>query len=507
MICVFISILSSITAFSHKPTLQSHPMSTRRQSKRNKKATNKNTRNKNNVGSPPVKRRKLSNNKHNSNKPALSPASSCSTSSTSPSPDHHIALGVLTLIANAKQGFSDTLIVFHSTLVTLLYKTTSKGQVVTAIWGDGSGDVQQPIWPLEWSTAQAQLQNFVGQSFLVTGSTTARHLAVAQTQYNKGISKYELKGFTRTQMSSVEEARYLETASLTLNPVKLDRLTEDYDGPTKFDIVAKIVSCTVHDYKYGPSVKLTIADDMAQKTVFVSVQAFDDSALSEDGVVIIKNNSLKQSATGYTNIVVGYLVPLAVCADFYSDQIAEFNELEVAGAAARYEFVESEYLECSVKKHMQKLRKLESDVVNVTNKTVNLELVGKYGKVYHEMQFCCLLNAGEAVYLGDDRCKKLKGSALEEAERQGTGKMCFSLKVEFKCLGEGKKLKDLLLWSEAATQLVGMTASDFDKLSETEKEETFDALTGQEFRVYCSVQYKAANYGKLQLRVCKIEEL
>ena len=69
------------------------------------------------------------------------------------------------------------------------------------------------------------------------------------------------------------------------------------------------------------------------------------------------------------------------------------------------------------------------------------------------------------------------------------------------------KHKELKLLMSNHWQLKRFPASEFDELSETEKEKTFEALKKQQFRVYCSVQRNTDKYGNLKQRVCKIEEL
>ena len=215
---------------------------------------------------------------------------------------------------------------------------------------------------------------------------------------------------------------------------------------------------------------MVIADETSQTTVFISEQDWQDCKLSIDTCVILKQCTAKLN-DGYVNINIGVIVPAFVTRVFYAATVADFGKVVIPDHSAEPPFVEAEYVECSVKKHNQKLRALKPQTQNGDSKTLDLEVLGKYAKVYHEMTFMAMLNPADVVYQGSvSTGKKLKGLDLENAKKAGHAVQHFwSVNAEFRCISLGNKIKVAMLWKEPAEQLmVGLTA---DQLAERREHE------------------------------------
>ena len=436
-----------------------------------------------------------------------SPVSSCASSaSNSPSPSNRAQL---TLIEEAKSGFVEKLIEMKVVLIAIIKRHTHKGAVMTAVYADQTGDIQQVIWADQWYRYRPSLLGNLGEAFTVTGST--RNLkGVTRPPFNRGTGRFELaKNWTVTAMSSVEQGSfYKKLKTLSLRPRKLADVTKETIGE-KFDLVVKVVSYTDHNYKHGPTKKVTIADETAQTTVFIGEQDWQDCKLSIDTCVILKQCTVKLNE-GYLNINIGVIVPASVTRVFYADTIADFGKVVIPDHNAEPPFHEYEYIECSVRKHNQKLRALKPQTQNGDSKTLDLEVLGKYAKVYHEMTFEALLNPAEVVYEGlVSTGKKLKGLDLENAKKAGHAVQHFwSVSAEFRCISLGNKTKVTMLWKESAEQLLGgLTADQFSERTEHEQAEVFAELTGKKYRVHFLVQSKTDKYGRLRQRVCQIEKM
>ena len=436
-----------------------------------------------------------------------SPVSSCASSAAnSPSPSNRTQL---TLIEDAKSGFVDKLIEMKVVLIAIIKRNTIRSSVTTAVYADQTGDIQQVIWEDQWYRYRQSLQGNLGEAFTITGST--RNLkGVTRPQFNRGTGRFELaKNWTVTAMSSVEQASfYKKLKTLSLRARKLVDVTKELIGE-KFDLVVKVVSYTDHNYKHGPTKKVVIADETSQTTVFISEQDWQDCKLSIDTCVILKQCTAKLN-DGYVNINIGVIVPAFVTRVFYADTVADFGKVVIPDHSAEPPFVEAEYVECSVKKHNQKLRALKPQTQNGDSKTLDLEVLGKYAKVYHEMTFMALLNPADVVYQGSvSTGKKLKGLDLENAKKAGHAVQHFwSVSAEFRCISLGNKTKVAMLWKESAEKLLGgLTADEFAERAEHEQAEVFKEVTGKKFRVHFLVQTKTDKYGRLRQRVCQIEKM